>query len=199
MYVDISSPKIEEARRQKFHSTVMKLTHVGHRGRKYIQSTTNFLLDRANYCTEQDCGKLRMLIYCVISTMDPSLFLSFDDAGKLMSFIDASFNSREDFKSQTRACSNFSLGMFSSDSSKQKLNTKSLTEAEVVGLSGRLPNITHHQLFVEAHGHPLHSNVVSQDNKSTMLMETNGKASYRKILRYAIIRYFCVKDLVGRK
>ena len=77
----------------------MKLMHVGHRGRKYIQSTTNFLSGRANGCTEQDYGKLRMLIRYVIFTMDLLLFLSFDDTRKLINFIDTSFASREDFKS----------------------------------------------------------------------------------------------------
>ena len=41
--------------------------------------------------------------------MDLLLFLSFDDTVKLMTCIDASFVSRDDFKSQTGACSSFGL------------------------------------------------------------------------------------------
>ena len=89
--------------------------------------------------------------------------------------------------------------MFSGDSSEQKLNTKSSTEAEVVALADRLPRITHHQLFMEAQGCELHSNVLMQDNKAAILMECNGKASCSKRSRHMNIRCFYVKDLVDRK
>ena len=69
----------------------------------------------------------------------------------------------------------------------------------MAGLAGRMLRITHHQLFMEEKGFPLHSNVILQDNKSAMLIETNGKAPYSKRSRHMNICYFCAKDLVDRK
>ena len=56
--IDVSSQKVEEPSKQKFHSIVIKLMHVACRGMKGAQPATNFLLGRANCVTEQDYGKL---------------------------------------------------------------------------------------------------------------------------------------------
>ena len=32
-----------------------------------------------------------------------------------------------------------------------------------------------HRLFIEEQGYPLHENIILQDNKSAILMETNGE------------------------
>ena len=52
--------------------------------------------------------------------------------------------------------------------------------------------------FVEAQGCPVESNKVCQDNKSTILLENNGKASSGKRTRALNIRYFMVTDQVKR-
>ena len=122
-----------------------------------------------------------------------------DDCGKMVNFIDASFAYRNDFKSQTGGCSTFGTSMFSSDSKKQKINTKSSTEAEVVSLANRLLQVVHHQLFMEAQGCTLYSNVLLQDNQAAIRIECNGKMSRSKRSRHMNILYFCVKDLVDRK
>ena len=100
----------------------------------------------------------------IVSTIDLLLYLGMDDCGKMVNFINASFAYRNDFKSQTGGCSTFGTSMFSSDSKKQKINTKSSTEAEVVSLANRLLQVVHHQLFMEAQGCTLYSNVLLQDN-----------------------------------
>ena len=56
-----------------------------------------------------------------------------DNSGSMINFIDTSFTYRDDFKSETGECLTFCPGIFSSDSKKQKINTESSTEAEVVG------------------------------------------------------------------
>ena len=103
-----------------------------------------------NCCTVQDYGKLRRSICYVIGTMDLLMHLGIDDVGKMVHYVDESFACRSDFKSETGGYSTYGIGMFSGDSNKQKLNTKSSTEAEVVALADRLPRVTHHQLFMEA-------------------------------------------------
>ena len=53
-------------------------------------------------------------------------------------------------------------------------------------------------LFMEAQGYPAESNKVHQDNKSTILLENNGKASSGKRTRALNIRHFMVTDQVKR-
>ena len=58
-----------------------------------------------------------------------------------------------------------------SKSSKQKLNTKSSTEAELVGASGYLPYPIWAKKFLAAQGYALKENVFYQDNQSTIRFE----------------------------
>jgi hypothetical protein len=42
-------------------------------------------------------------------------------------------------------------------------------------------------------------NIILQDNKSSVLLEVNGKASSRKRTRHLAIRYFSITDCVAKK
>ncbi len=58
-----------------------------------------------------------------------------------------------------------------STSSRQKLNTKSLTEAELVGVDDIMPMIVWTRYFLQAQGYEVQDSKVYQDNLSTMLLE----------------------------
>jgi len=53
-------------------------------------------------------------------------------------------------------------------------------------------------MFLGAQGYPVMSNNMCQDNKSVMLLETNGKASSGKRTRALNIRQFMITDQVER-
>jgi hypothetical protein len=81
-----------------------------------------------------------------------------------------------------------------SQSTKQKMNTKSSTEAEVVAVDDVMPQIVHTYYFLGAQGCQTKNTIVYQDNKSAMLLEKNGKSSSSKRTKHMNIRYFFVKD-----
>jgi hypothetical protein len=81
-------------------------------------------------------------------------------------------------------------------SRKQKLNTKSSTEAEVVGVDDAMPLVIWMRNFMEGQGYTVNDNIVYQDNKSAMLLEKNGRASSSHRTRHINIRYFFVSDRV---
>ena len=83
-----------------------------------------------------------------------------------------------------------------STSNKQKLNTKSSTEAELVGVDDLMPQILWMRYFLEAHGMKVSGNIVYQDNHSAMKLEKNRRASSGKQTRHINIRYFFVSDLI---
>ena len=90
------------------------------------------------------------------------------------------------------------LGVLHCKSSKQKLNVKSSTEAELVGVSDYLPYNIWLLMFLEAQGYRIVDNVLYQDNQSTILMLKNGRNSCTGNSRHVNIKYFFVKDRVDK-
>ena len=66
-------------------------------------------------------------------------------------------------------------GVGISFSQKQKLNAKSSTEAELIGIDEALPQILWTHYFLEEQGHPTKQNIIHQDNHSSITLEQNGK------------------------
>ena len=101
--------------------------------------------------------------------------------GKNMSsihtWVDAAYAVHENKRSQTGGCLSFGRGMVHTKSSKQKLNTKSSTEAELVGLNDYIPHTLWMNNFLTAQGYKIKSSKVYQDNQSAIRMETNGRNS----------------------
>ena len=87
-------------------------------------------------------------------------------------------------------------GAAMSMSRAHKLNTKSSTEAELVGVYDALPDILWGKYFIEAQGHVIDHNVLLQDNKSTILLATNGMMSSSKKTKHIRHRFFLIKDRV---
>ena len=83
-------------------------------------------------------------------------------------------------------------------SKKQKLNTRSSTEAELVGADDAATMILWTGLFMEQQGYPLSKNILFQDNKSAILLENNGKRSAGKRSRALNVRYFFLTDQVEK-
>ncbi len=84
-------------------------------------------------------------------------------------------------------------------SSKQKLNTKSLNESEFVGVDNMMPIILWTYYFLLSQGYGVIENLWLQDNKTSILLERNGKASSGKRTRHINICYFFITDQVNMK
>ena len=73
-------------------------------------------------------------------------------------------------------------------STKQKLTMKSSTEGELVGVDDVVSIILWAHQFLLAQGYGIVENLLMQDNKSSILLEQNGKASSGKKKRHINIR-----------
>ena len=80
-------------------------------------------------------------------------------------------------------------------SRKQKINTKSSTEAELVGADDALNALLWTRLFMESQGYRMDT-ILMQDNKSTIQLENNGKESSTQRTRHINIRYFYLTDQI---
>ena len=83
-------------------------------------------------------------------------------------------------------------------SKKQNLNTRSSTEAELVGADDAATMILWTGIFMEQQGYSLNKNILFQDNKNAILLENNGKRSAGKISRALNVRYFFLTDQVEK-
>jgi hypothetical protein len=84
-----------------------------------------------------------------------------------------------------------------STSTKQKLNTRSSTETEVVAVDDLMPQVLWTNYFISAQGYKVKKTVIYQDNKSAILLETNGKGSSSKRTKHINVRYYFVKDRIA--
>jgi hypothetical protein len=102
-------------------------------------------------------------------------------------------------RSHTGGVLSMGRGAIYGTSTRQKLTTKSSTEAELVGVSDILPQVLWTRYFLEAQGYDINDNLLYQDNKSAILLEKNGKMSSGKRTRHINIRYFFVTDRIENK
>jgi hypothetical protein len=114
--------------------------------------------------------------------------------------VDTSFAVHPDYKSYTGATMSYGDGdgAVQSISRKEKLNTRSSTESELVGVDDVSVMILWTKLFLQEQGYDINSNILYQDNKSAILLETNGKKSPGKRNRALHIRYFFLTDQVEK-
>jgi hypothetical protein len=76
---------------------------------------------------------------------------------------------------------------------------KSSTEGELVVVDDMMPIILWTRQFLLEQGYGIVENLLLQDNKSSILLEKNGKASSGKRTRHINIRYFFITDRANRK
>jgi hypothetical protein len=86
-------------------------------------------------------------------------------------------------------------------STKQKLNTRSSTESELVGVVDimAMAIIIWTCYFLLLQGYGIVENLLLQDNKSSILLEQNGNTSSSKRTRHINIRQFFITDWVNIK
>jgi hypothetical protein len=195
--VNEKSPKLPENKRELLHSIVAKLLFVSTRGRPDIHLPISFLTSRVSKADEDDWKKLSRLLTYIKNTLDLDLTLSAHKMSVVKWWCDAAYAVRADYKSQTGSTMSMGRGTIMNKSGKQKLNTKSSTEAELVGASDTVPQMIWTNYFLESQGFIVDNAILYQDNKSAMLMERNGKLSSGKQTKHVNIRYFFIKDRIS--
>ena len=65
-------------------------------------------------------------------------------------------------------------GAISSTRRKQKINTKSSTETELVAVHDKLRDVLWMRYFLESQGYSIEENIIYQDNMSTLSLEKNA-------------------------
>ena len=196
-----SSPKLSPRNADRFHSTVATLLYASMRARMDILLPVIYLCTRVSKCTVEDQDKLRRVLEYLNGTLDLVYTLGTDSLNNIVlrTWVDASFAVHPDMRSHTGAVSSLGTGGIMCRSSKQKLNSKSSTESEIIGASDYLPNAVWIKNFLEAQGYVVSTNILEQEKESAIKIEKNGRASASNRSRHIDIRYFFTKDQLRRE
>ena len=183
---------------EEFHTLTAKLLFVSMRARPDILTAVSFLCTRVSKPDVDDRYKLRRVLQYLRSTPDLHLTLECSNLADLCWHVDASYAVHPDLKSHSGGVFIMGKGAVISGSSKQKINTKSSTEAELVGVDDFMGRVLSTRYFIEAQGYNVGPTTIYQDNKSAILLENNGMASSTKRTKHINVRYFFVTDRVEK-
>jgi hypothetical protein len=179
-----------------FHSSVAKLLFMCQRSRPDIQTAVAFLSSRVQAPDRDDYKKLRRVMQYIRGSLEQVRTMEADGTGLAKWWIDASFAVHPGMRGHMGGVLSLGKGATYTASRSQKTNTRSSTESELVGVYDILPQVLWTRNFLEAQGYGIKDSVLYQDNKSTILLAENGRASSSKRTRHINIRYFFITDLV---
>jgi hypothetical protein len=127
------------------------------------------------------------------------LILSANGSGILKWWVDVSFAVHPNMRGHSRGGLSLGRGFPIVSSTKKKLNNRSSTETEIVGAEDFMPSICWTCYFMKAQGYSVKDNIFFQDNKSSILLDKNGKASSSKRTKHINIRYVFVTERVSKE
>ncbi len=157
-----------------------------------IQTTVAILTTRVKSSNKDDWGKLKHVLKHLNGTRFLLLLLSAASITNIVWFIDATHQTHHNCKGHTGSILTFGAGATTSSSNKQKLPSKSSTESELIALHDKTGNILWTCNFLEAQGYTISSNIVYQDNMSTLSLAKNGYVSSSKRTKHIKAKYFFI-------
>ena len=158
--------KLSEAASADFHTIVAKTLYVTKRARPDTCLAIAFLTTRVRAPDTDDWDKLCHLMEYLRGDRDQPLILGADNNRLLMWYVDASFAVHPNMHGHTGGGLTLGRGFPILVSRKQKLNTRSSTESELVGVDDMMPIICWTCYFLLSQGYRIIENLLLQDNRS---------------------------------
>jgi len=198
---DKNDPKyraLPEEQALAFHHAVAQLLYLSQRARRDIQTAVSFLTTRVREPDEDDWGKVKRVLKYLKSTRTMPLRLVIEQLKKPEWDIDASHAVHEDCKGHTGAGMTLGRGAVMLLCRKQKVNTRSSTETELVGVDDAIGSVLWSLYFMQAQGLDVKCARIYQDNNSAILLEVNGRQSSTKRTKHIKTKFFFVKDKIDQ-
>jgi len=182
--------------RTRFASRLMRLMYLAKKTRPDAITALAFLATRLQHPTENDWKKLVRVEKYLNGTQNYGLILSAKDI-TLHCYIDASFGVHADGKSHSGVYVSIGQngGPIFVKSNKQKLVSRSSTEAELIALADGVPELLWMREIFTFLGYKIPTSIVYQDNQSTIFLAEKGKCNHGKS-RFFPVKYFFVKQHV---
>ena len=194
--VHLDSDKLPKVKAEQFHSIVAKVLFATKRARPDTGAAISYLTTRVREPNRSDWSKLAHMMKYIRYTKLLPLILRADGTGILKWYVDGSHGVHPNMRGHTGGGLTMGTGFPITASTKQKLNTRSSTETEIVGIDDLMPAMLWTRLFLEAQVYGVTENIVYQDNKSAILL--NGKSSSGKRTKHINMRYFFITDRIAK-
>ena len=195
--IDKGKP-LGEMKKEVFHGTVAKALFLTMRARPDIRLTVAFLCTRVKEPTTYDWFKLTRMMNYLKKTVDDCLIIELGDLSKTVWGVDASYAVHADGRSHSGMSMQMGKGAITSMSRKQKLVTRSSTEAELVAVDDCMSQVLWTKYFLEEQGYPVKATIILQDNSSAIKLENNGQKSMGQRSRHINNRYFFITDQISK-
>lgn len=163
-----------------------------------IETAIAFLCTRVSKSDEDDWNKLKRVLGWIKVTIDDKRYICAKSLAQIFTWIDASYAVHPDMRSQKGGAHSMGREILHGSARKQRLNVKSSTKAEVIGMSEYVTYAIWQRNFLETQGYKIKRSVVYQDNMNAIRMEKNGSNSCTGNSRHIHIRYFFVVDRVEK-
>jgi hypothetical protein len=167
----------------EFYNLVTKTLYATKRARPDTCTAIAFLATRVRAPDKEDWNKLVHLMRYTRGTQTMPLILSANGSGILHS----------------GGALSLGRGFLIVRSTKQNLNTRSSTDTDIVGADDFRPAICWTNYFMKAQVYGVKYNVLFQDNKSSIILEKNGKASSSNRTKNINIRYFFITNRASKE
>ena len=123
-------------------------------------------------------GNLQQLLAYLKGTIDMSRVIGKNGLEILQTWVDASYAINQGMKGHTGGgVMTMGRGVINNKCSKQKLNTRSSTETELVGASDYITWIVWAKQFLYHQGYNFKRIIYYQDNESAIKIDKNGRKS----------------------
>jgi hypothetical protein len=188
-----NSPQLDCSEKEFYHTLTAKLLYLGKRVRPDILTAVSYLVKKVQSPSEDDMKKLHRVVKYIRGTNEFGIAIEAKKALTVIAYVDASYAVHGDCKSHTGTVIGIGRGPIYCKSASQKLNTKSSTEAELVGLSDSTAQIIWTRNFLMEQGYEVDAATIYQDNMSTIAMVKNGKSNSDKT-KHIAVRFYFVAD-----
>ena len=112
--------------------------------------------------------KLARVMRYIQGTIGLALILSINKSVNIKCYVDSAFAVQKNMRSHTGGFMTTGTGRAYVQSRKQNMNSKSSTEAKLVGVDDVLTQVIRTQYFPKEQGYMIHNNVIYQDIQSAM-------------------------------
>lgn len=158
--IDENAKEIDPVDKAKFHTLVAKLLYISKRVRPDILLAVNFLTTRVQDPRQDDWNKLFRVLKYINGSKSRGLTLRIGESVFVHAYIDASYGSHQtDGKSHSGAVIGIGDAIaILAKSTKQKVVTKSSTEAELIAVTDIIGDVLDLKGFVEEMGYQVNGN-----------------------------------------
>ena len=163
---------LPEEQAMAFHHTMAQILFLSTRAWRDIQPATAFLTTRVRSPDKDDWGKVKRVLRYLKGTLHMPLILLADLLTLSRWWVDTAYAVHNDCWGHTGAGMSFGQRMALSYSWKHKINTKSSTEAKLVGVDESLGYILWVHYCMVEQGYDMEPSLLYQDNMSDILLKT---------------------------